>query len=149
MKIHTYKTTQIVHTDLQTCWDFFSSPGNLQKITPPSMGFNIISGADRKMYPGQIITYTVKPFLGIPVTWVTEITQVKEWEFFIDEQRFGPYKFWHHQHFFRLVPEGIEMTDIVHYVLPFGVLGMIAIPMVKKKLREIFSYREKVIGQGF
>ena len=149
MKLYTFKTTQFIPADLQTCWDFFSSPGNLQKITPPSMGFLITSEPEPAMYAGQIISYKVKPLAGIAITWVTEITQVKEKSFFIDEQRFGPYKFWHHKHFFREAEGGVEMTDLVHYAIPFGIFGRLGHFMIKKKLQEIFDYRNTVIKKMF
>jgi len=149
MKIHSLKQTQFLPVTLDDAWEFFSAPSNLNKITPPSMGFKILEGDVGKMYPGQFIIYTVKPMLGIPVTWVTEITQVKEKEFFIDEQRMGPYKIWHHQHFFKEVPGGVEMQDIIHYALPFGIFGNLALPLVQKKLKMIFSFRQEVINRKF
>jgi len=148
MKIKTLTKVQFIPVDAGFCWDFFSDPANLTKITPPSMGFRITS-APGGMYAGQIITYRVCPVAGIPVTWVTEITQVKKGEYFIDEQRFGPYKFWHHKHFFTEVPGGVEMTDIVHYALPFDPLSRVFLPFVKKKLEEIFQYRSKYIETEF
>ena len=106
------------------------------------MGFDIISGADRTMFAGQIIQYRVTPIGGIPTQWVTEITHVKDKEFFVDEQRFGPYSLWHHKHFIKAIPGGVAMEDIVDYKLPLGVLGRIAHPiLVKPKLKEIFNYR--------
>jgi ligand-binding SRPBCC domain-containing protein len=127
----------------EKAWDFFSSPDNLKVITPSYLDFKIISGGNTKMHPGLMIKYTVKPLLGIPVTWVTEITHVDEQKkIFVDEQRVGPYSIWHHQHHFKEIPNGIEMTDIVHYQLPFGILGRIAHPiLVKGKLEEIFAFR--------
>ena len=113
------------------------------------MGFQITSEPEFKMYPGQIITYRVKPISSIAMTWVTEITQVDELSFFIDEQRFGPYKFWHHKHFFKPVAGGVEMTDLVHYALPFGFTGRIFNPFVVKKVKEIFNYRSGVIDTIF
>jgi ligand-binding SRPBCC domain-containing protein len=149
MKIYAFHSTHFIPANLDRCWDFFSSPSNLSKITPPEMGFVVKSELPDTSYPGQIIVYTVKPLLGIPVTWVTEITQLREKKLFIDEQRFGPYKFWHHQHAFREVPGGVEMTDLVHYAMPFGIFGRIALPIVKKKIREIFDYRSRVIEKVF
>lgn len=143
------KQTQFVPVSLETAWDFFSAPVNLSKITPPEMAFLIHGELPGKMYPGQFIQYTVKPLLGIPVHWVTEITHVREMEFFVDEQRVGPYKIWHHQHFFKEVPGGVEMTDLVHYSLPFGLPGKIFHPLVRKKLNTIFSYRTKKIKELF
>lgn len=150
MKIYTLKTKQIIPVSLDEAWDFFSSPKNLKTITPPYMGFDITSNTDEKMYAGQIITYTVRPLLNIPMTWVTEITHVKDKEFFVDEQRFGPYALWHHKHFFKAVENGVEMTDQVDYALPLGILGQIAHPIiVKNKLKEIFDFRYKKVEELF
>lgn len=101
------------------------------------------------MYSGQIIIYSVSPFPFFKTTWVTEITQVKPGEFFIDEQRFGPYKFWHHKHFFKPVPGGVEMTDLIHYALPFGVLGILILPLIKRQLDQIFRFRMSKIEVYF
>lgn len=142
MKIYQLHRFQKLPISLEQAWDFFSNPENLAKITPEYMGFDIVSGADRKTYPGQIIRYKVSPLLGLKMNWVTEITQVKTHHYFIDEQRFGPYKFWHHQHFMKEIPGGVEMEDIVHYALPMGILGQMAHPfLVKGKLEEIFATR--------
>lgn len=108
------------------------------------MGFHIRSDPDflKKMYTGQIITYTVKPILGIPLFWMTEITHVETGRFFIDEQRVGPYTIWHHQHHFQPIPGGVEMTDLVHYKLPLGPLGLLANAwLVRRQLNEIFNFR--------
>lgn len=147
MKIYELRRTQKLPISLEEAWDFLSDPANLAKITPDSMGFDIISGADRKTYPGQIIRYKVSPLLGIKMNWVTEITQVQAPYYFIDEQRFGPYKFWHHKHFLKEVEGGVEMEDIIHYGLPMGILGQLVHPfLVKPKLEEIFEVRwEKLI----
>lgn len=136
------KVKQQLPVSLEKAWDFFSDPRNLNTITPDSMKFQTLSGDDKKMFSGQIIHYKISPFAGITMEWVTEITHVKEQDFFVDEQRFGPYKFWHHKHFFKAIDGGIEMEDIVHYKLPFGILGKLVHPIiVKPKLNEIFSYR--------
>jgi ligand-binding SRPBCC domain-containing protein len=149
MKIFTVRSTIFIPADINTCWEFFSSPVNLKTITPPYMGFEISSSPEKKMYPGQIITYIVRPMFGIPVQWVTEITHVKEKEYFVDEQRSGPYKFWHHKHFFRPESNGVEMTDLVHYSLPFSILGQAVHPFVRKKLNGIFDYRAGKIAEFF
>ena len=141
---------QLVKTDIATCWDFFSSPANLSKITPTYMGFDVRSEVPDRMYEGLMIEYRVRPLLGIPMKWVTEITHVKDYQFFVDEQRIGPYKLWHHEHHFMETPEGIEMTDIVSYELPFGALGSMVHPfLVEKKLNEIFAHRFKVVDELF
>jgi ligand-binding SRPBCC domain-containing protein len=136
---------------MEQAWDFFSSPANLQRITPAEMGFKIISRFHGlRMYPGQLIEYKVRPLLGIPVYWMTEITQVQEPVYFIDQQRFGPYTLWHHQHHFKAIPGGVEMTDIVHYRIPLGLLGDFANWLfVKKKLESIFQYRYKAVEELF
>jgi ligand-binding SRPBCC domain-containing protein len=141
---------QLVKTDLTTCWDFFSSPKNLQKITPEYMGFDIKTVLPEKMYEGLIIAYTVRPLLNIPLEWITEIKYVHDKKFFVDEQRKGPYKMWHHEHHFQEIDKGVLMTDIVSYSLPLGFLGKIAHPIVvKSKLEEIFDYRFKKVEQLF
>ena len=149
--LSTIQTKQFIKSDLNTVWDFISSPKNLSKITPPYMGFEILSdlGVD-KMYPGQIIEYNVTPVAGIKMHWVTEITHVKEKEYFVDEQRFGPYAMWHHKHFLKEVPGGVEMTDVVHYKAPFGIFGKIADDLfIKKQLKTIFDFRYKKMEELF
>ena len=143
------KRTQFIKTDLKTAWDFFSSPVNLKKITPDYMGFDVKTELPEKMYEGLMIEYTVKPLLGIPMNWITEIKTVKDLEFFVDEQRKGPYKIWHHEHHFKEIDGGVEMTDIVSYELPLGILGRIMHHfVVQKKLEEIFDFRFKAVEQS-
>lgn len=151
MAAHSIKTVQKIPISLERAWDFFSNPANLQAITPDNMGFKVISKHHGDiMYAGQIIEYTVKPVLGIPLYWMTEITQVKDKEYFIDEQRFGPYALWHHQHHFKAIPGGVEMTDIVHYKNPLGFLGNIANGIfVRNKLKQIFTYRFQKVEEMF
>lgn len=151
MSLHSFQTVQILPLSLEEAWDFFSSPANLKEITPEHLGFQITSKYHGdKMYPGQIISYIVKPVLGIPLEWVTEITHVREGEFFVDEQRNGPYAMWHHQHIFKEVDGGVEMRDIVHYRVPLGILGDIANALfVKRQLKTIFDYRYKKLEQVF
>ncbi|MGB3947650.1 MAG: SRPBCC family protein [Bacteroidia bacterium] len=142
--IYTIKTKQFLRANIDTVWKFMSSPKNLAKITPSYMGFHILTDEEdiKTAYQGQIIEYKVSPVLGIKMHWVTEITHLVDKKYFVDEQRFGPYSFWHHQHFIKEVEGGVEMIDIVHYKLPFGILGRIANALfVKKQLAEIFNYR--------
>lgn len=136
---------------INEAWEFFSSPANLKLITPQYMGFDITSeNAHKKMYRGMIITYKVKPVLNIPVEWVTEITQVDEPFYFVDNQKSGPYKFWHHQHLFKETKNGTEMTDIVNYAAPFGFVGKIAENLfIKKKVEEIFNFRNEKMNYLF
>ena len=148
--LYSVHTTQKLPVSVQQAWDFLSDPKNLAVITPPSMGFVTLSGDDRSIFPGQIIEYTVTPLLGIKVGWVTEITHAENLKYFVDEQRFGPYSFWHHKHFLKEIPGGVEMEDIVHYKLPFGFLGKMVHPfLVKPKLKEIFDFREKKLIELF
>ena len=151
MPTFSIKTVQKIPVDIETAWAFFSNPANLQVITPKNMGFKVLSKHHGdKVYPGQIIEYNVSPLLGIPLYWMTEITQVKDKEYFIDEQRYGPYQLWHHQHHFKIIEGGIEMTDIVHYRNPLGFLGTIANSLfVKAKLIQVFQFRFKVVEEIF
>lgn len=151
MAAHSIKTIQKIPISLDKAWDFFSNPANLQAITPDNMGFKVISQHHGDiMYAGQIIEYTVKPVLGIPLYWMTEITQVKDKAYFIDEQRFGPYTLWHHQHHFKAIEGGVEMTDIIHYKNPGWFLGILANELfVKKQLQGIFDYRYKKTEELF
>lgn len=153
--LHTLKTSQFLKSDIGSVWDFMSSPANLAVITPTYMGFKILSDQEdiKKMYPGQIIEYKVTPVLGIGMQWVTEITHVLHHRYFVDEQRFGPYSFWHHKHFLKEVPGGVEMTDILHYKIPFGFIGSIVNSLyIRNKIKEIFDYRfqklEKLFNDG-
>jgi ligand-binding SRPBCC domain-containing protein len=131
-------------------WDFFSRPDNLAKITPGDLGFEITSPLRDKMYAGMIVSYRVRPLAGIAVPWVTEITHVREPLFFVDEQRSGPYRFWHHQHLFEPVGSGVRMTDLVHYQLPLGLVGQLLLgPIVTRRLEGIFAYRERVLTTLF
>jgi ligand-binding SRPBCC domain-containing protein len=150
-KAHTIKTEQLLPISMDEAWSFFSTPANLAQITPPNMGFNVISKHHGNvMYAGQIIEYTVKPLLGIPLYWMTEITQVVDRQYFIDEQRFGPYTLWHHQHHFKQVQGGVLMTDIIHYKLPLGFIGRIGNAIfVKKQLEGIFDFRYKKAEELF
>ena len=141
--------TQRLPIDIGTAWDFFSTPDNLDAITPPDVRFRQLSPAER-MYEGQIIRYYISPVLGIPLFWMTEITHVREKEYFVDEQRFGPYSFWHHKHFFVEIPGGVEMRDVIDYKLPLGILGHIAHALfVRHKLEAIFEYRYRVLEERF
>lgn len=150
MKIYTIHSKQKLPISVKEAWDFLSDPKNLKVITPDYMGFEILTGADRPMYAGQIIKYIVTPVLGIKTKWVTEITHVKEGAYFVDEQRFGPYSLWHHKHFIHKIDGGVEMEDIVDYKVPFGILGQWIHPiLVKPKLTQIFEYRKNKLIELF
>lgn len=150
MKIYTLHKKQNLPISVEEAWNFLSSPKNLKTITPDYMSFDILSGAEKPMFPGQIIQYIVTPILGIKTKWVTEITHVKDKEYFVDEQRFGPYALWHHKHFIKEIKGGVEMEDIIDYKIPMGILGQMAHPfLVKPKLEEIFAYRQKKLIELF
>lgn len=143
-------TRQKLPVTLEEAWKFFSSPANLEEITPPDMNFVITTRPSDVMYPGMIITYKVTPLFGIKLNWMTEITHVKEKVYFIDNQKAGPFKIWHHQHHFKPVEGGIEMVDIITYAAPFGILGRWAEAlMVDKRVKHIFEYRKKILEERF
>jgi ligand-binding SRPBCC domain-containing protein len=151
MKIYQHKTSQKLNISKNDAWAFFSNPANLSKITPSWLNFQVTSSFPEKMYAGLIITYLIRPILNIPQTWVTEITHVNEQNFFVDEQRFGPYKMWHHEHIFKQTENGkVIMEDIVSYAVPFGVFGRIINSIIiSKRINEIFNYRTKVLEKMF
>ena len=143
--------TQKIPADINRVWDFISSPANLKRITPKSMGFDITSkNSDQAMYQGMIISYRVKPLLNINTKWVTEITHVVPKSYFVDEQRIGPYKIWHHEHHLEEVDGGVLMTDIISYQPPFGILGNLANHLIiRKKLKQIFDFRTLAVEEIF
>ncbi|CAH2030382.1 SRPBCC family protein [Trichlorobacter ammonificans] len=149
MKLFSLQRRQLLPVPAEDAWAFFVNPANLPLITPPDLGFRITSPLPERMYAGMIVSYTVTPFAGLPVTRVTEITHLEEPFFFVDEQRLGPYRFWHHQHLFRPVPAGTEMTDLVHYALPLGPLGLLAAPLVQARLEAIFAWRRAALAARF
>ncbi len=152
MKTYVLKKEQQLPISLDEAWAFFSRPGNLQKITPEALSFNVLTPSEEleSMYSGQIINYIVKPLLGIPIKWTTEITHVFAPHYFVDEQRFGPYAFWHHKHFFVENERGVLMTDLIHYLPPLGLIGRMVHPfIVRPKLEEIFNYRVTAVEQLF
>ncbi|MEE4178316.1 MAG: SRPBCC family protein [Bacteroides sp.] len=142
---------QLLPISLEQGWAFFSDPYNLKTITPPDMGFEVLSFSGKKeIHSGQIIIYSVKPLMGVPVKWVTEITQAEGPFFFVDEQRSGPFSFWHHKHYLKSAENGVEMIDSLHYKMPFGWLGKLVHQiMVKRRLEQIFDFREKAIRERF
>ncbi len=150
MKIYTLHAKQNLPISLDEAWSFLSNPKNLKIITPDYMGFHIKSGEDRPMFAGQIIEYIITPILGIKTKWITEITHSVDKKYFVDEQRFGPYVLWHHKHFIKEIDGGVEMEDLLHYKLPFGILGQLVHPfLVKPKLKEIFEYRKNKLAELF
>ncbi|MDA1061798.1 MAG: SRPBCC family protein [Chloroflexi bacterium] len=154
MSLHRFEAIQRLPVPRPEAWAFFSDPRNLALITPPELGFEITSDLPEHIHAGLIVTYRVQPFAGLPVTWVTEISHLVEGELFVDDQRLGPYSFWHHQHHFRDIAGGTEVRDLVHYALPLGPLGaLLDRPLdrllVEPRLRAIFEFRRGVLDQRF
>lgn len=148
MRLHRLEAIQRLPVPLPLAWEFFADAGNLAKITPPWLGMRVTSPLPPRMYPGMIITYRIRPVAGVPVTWVTEITHVVEGRLFVDEQRFGPYRFWHHEHHFREVEGGVEVRDLVTYALPPGG-GVAHRWMVAPRLKQIFDFRRDFLTRTF
>lgn len=151
MAFYQFQREQHINSTIAKVWQFISDPKNLKRITPPEMGFDIRTPQlPEKMYPGMIIHYTVRPLWGIPLSWVTEITQVEPERYFVDEQRIGPYTLWHHQHFIEPTKNGVLMKDIVSYTPPFGIAGRIANSLlIRNKLEQIFAFRKQVLEEFF
>ena len=148
--MHKLKQEQFLPISLDQAWDFFATPKNLNEVTPDDMVFEITSELPDKMYEGLMITYRIKPLMNIPINWCTEITHVKEKEFFVDEQRKGPYNIWHHEHHFKDVDGGVLMTDLLHYDIGKSFIGWIAGKVfVHKKVKAIFEYRYKALERYF
>lgn len=148
--VYTLSSKQKLPISVNEAWEFLSNPKNLKTITPNYMSFDIISGSDKPMFAGQIIQYIVTPILGFKTNWVTEITHLVDKQYFVDEQRFGPYALWHHKHFIKPIEGGVEMEDIIDYKVPFGFLGKLVHPfLVKPKLTEIFNYRTEKLMELF
>lgn len=149
-KVHYLTSVQKIPLSLEKTWEFFSDAKNLLTITPPFLNLKVTNKVfGEEVYAGQIISYKVKPLAGIAVSWTTEITHVVKEKMFVDQQIKGPYKLWHHQHHFKSIEGGTEMTDIVHYRLPFWPCGDITHPIVKRKLIDIFTYRFDKINEVF
>ena len=151
MAVYKLQKTQFIPVGLDEAWDFFSHPKNLAVMTPDYLNLKFTNELyGEEMYQGQVMTYNVKPVLGIPMFWMTEITHVQPKKFFVDEQRFGPYALWHHQHHIKTIEGGIQMDDIVHYKIPFGPLGQLMNTLVvKNKLKQVFDYRHKKLVELF
>lgn len=148
--VHILKRKQFLPIKVQHAWEYFSNPANLEEITPAGLRFSILSPLPPAIYPGLVILYKIALFGGVKFEWMTEITHVEQFRFFVDEQRSGPYRIWHHEHHFAEVPGGVEMTDIVHYKLPLGILGnLFHTPLIKPKLEQIFNYRHHVLEHKF
>jgi ligand-binding SRPBCC domain-containing protein len=151
MAVYSIKAIQKIPISVDEAWDFFSHPKNLAKMTPEKLNLKFVNELyGDEMYAGQVMEYKVKPILGIPMYWMTEITHVQPKQFFVDEQRFGPYSMWHHQHHFKTLDGGVEMTDLIHYKIPGWFLGDMANSLfVRKQLKNIFSYRFQKVEEMF
>jgi ligand-binding SRPBCC domain-containing protein len=150
MRLYRLHAKQTVPISKEKAWHFLSNPSNLKIITPDAMGFEILSGVERELFTGQIIQYNVSPIAGVKTRWVTEITHVEKGNYFVDEQRFGPYALWHHKHFITPTENGVEMEDIIDYKIPFGLLGQLLHALfIKKQLITIFKYREDKLTELF
>jgi len=149
--IHILEASQTIRATMEQAWDFFSDPRNLARITPPGLDFTVMTALPARVHPGLMIEYRVRPLFGIPARWVSEITHIEPGEYFVDEQRIGPYRLWHHEHRFRRLENGrVEMTDRVTYALPFGPLGELAHPLlVKPRLESIFAFRKEAVSALF
>jgi ligand-binding SRPBCC domain-containing protein len=149
-KVFRLEAKQDLPISLKEAWDFFSNPKNLVKITPDSLGFEILSDLDSNIYPSQIIQYRVTPLPFFKTTWVTEITHMEDYHFFADKQLYGPYQLWHHKHFFKEIEGGVQIIDIVDYVPPFGILGRIINPIIiKPRILKIFDFRKREVVKMF
>jgi ligand-binding SRPBCC domain-containing protein len=148
--IRRIKYQQIIDSSLKDVWDYFATPLNLNSLTPPDMQFQIIYGGEKPMYEGQLIEYRIQFMPFLKSRWLTEITHIKEQTCFIDEQRIGPYQFWHHEHLFKDDPSGVQMTDLVTYLLPFGPLGDLLHKLwIGPRLKTIFDYRASQVNKVF
>ena len=149
-RLYSFKAVQKFPADLETVWEFISSPANLRLITPPFVGFEVLTETTEQMFAGQIIAYKISPLFGLKLNWVTEITEVKEMEYFVDEQRSGPYSIWRHKHFLKPLSFGVEMQDEVSYKIPFSFIGDAAnYLLVSRRIRQIFDYRYKALEERF
>jgi ligand-binding SRPBCC domain-containing protein len=150
MKLYQLTRKQVLPITLEQAWPFFSTPSNLEQITPAFLNFHITSPVPEEIYPGLIITYRIAAVAGVPMTWVTEIKHVVRLRQFVDEQRLGPYRFWHHLHRFRAVEGGVEMEDIVHYVMPWGIFGrFVHAVFIRSRLQRIFDFRRDYLEGYF
>lgn len=150
MQIYTLRRKQVLPITLEEAWPFFSTPRNLEQITPAFLRFSILSEIPDEIHDGLIISYRIAAVAGVPMTWVTEIKHVRRLAQFIDEQRIGPFRFWHHLHRFRAVEGGVEMEDVVHYVMPWGWFGrLVHAVFIRARLQAIFDFRQEYLDRYF
>jgi len=149
MKLHRFEQTHVLPISLETAWEFFSDSKNLDGMTPPELEFETLAGNDELMFPGQIIVHRIGLAPMVKVLWTTEITQMEFQSYFIDEQRSGPYRFWHHLHRFEACEGGTRVIDRIHYALPFFPFGELGRPMVRDRLDQIFGFRRACLEKRF
>lgn len=150
MKMYRLSNTQKLPISLDEAWEFLSNPTQLENITTDELSFQKLHDIPDKMYEGMLMQLRLKPFLGIPIDWLTEITHIKEKEYFIDEQRVGPFRFWHHEHRVLPIEGGVEIQDTVHYVMPFSIFGrFVHWLFLRKQVENIFIYREETMEKVF
>lgn len=150
MKVQELRASQTVPIPCSQAWEFFSDPRNLAVITPDRMGFRLLSAPPPRIHAGLFLRYSVRVLPGYRTEWVSEITQSRAPEYFVDEQRVGPYRLWHHEHFLKPVPGGTLVEDVVHYALPFGLPGrLLAGAFVRGELETIFAFRARALRDRF
>jgi ligand-binding SRPBCC domain-containing protein len=148
--IHHLEKEQFILADIGRAWEYFATPANLNTITPSDMEFEIVWGGECRMYAGQLIEYRVEVLPGWKTHWLTEIRHVREGQYFVDEQRTGPYRFWYHEHIFEPVPGGTQMKDHITYQVPFGVFGEVLHKLyIRTRLEAIFDFRHNKITEIF
>ena len=141
---------QILPADLDRVWRFFATPRNLDELTPTDLKFRILTAVPESMYPGLLIEYRISPLPGVWLRWLTEIRHIRDREYFVDEQRIGPYRLWYHEHHFEAVPGGVRMTDRVTYEVGWGPFGWLAEKLwVRRQLEHIFDYRARKVAEVF
>jgi ligand-binding SRPBCC domain-containing protein len=145
--LYTLKQVNKLPVGIETAWSFFADPANLPRVNPPHLDLKIDTDIEGEVQPGQLIKIKLKPILGIGVSWVSKITHVERYKLFVDEQVTGPFGFWQHQHHFKEVDGGTEVTDLIYYKMPYRNLGELAAPFVRKQLHKSFAYRQKKISQ--
>jgi ligand-binding SRPBCC domain-containing protein len=148
--IHTLSQEQFIPAPLDRVWDYFATPANLDAMTPPDLKFKLVGEPAGPMRTGQLITYRIRLLPAIWTSWLTEIREVQDHAGFVDEQRIGPYKFWHHEHRFYAVPGGVRMTDLVTYDLGYGPIGELLHALwIRPKLERIFAFRRAKVHERF
>ena len=149
MRVFVQEAVTVIPRPLEEVFDFFSKAENLEKITPPSLSFKILSAGPIEMKKGALIDYRIR-LLGIPFFWRTEITEWEPMHRFADKQLKGPYRLWNHEHSFESHPDGTLMRDVVHYGVPGWIFESIVQRLfVGPRVKEIFAFRNESIKALF